>query len=84
MLVNIHKLKYAMKRLNLSFFCVLLTSFTVLAQESKPFANLNEVLSFSKEKNILFKNDVIQTNLAELTRKTAIGNVLNPRIPTSF
>jgi OMF family outer membrane factor len=64
--------------------CFLLTVNSLSAQEPKSLATLDEVLSFSKIKNVDFRNDIIQKNLAELTRKTAIGNVLNPRIPTSF
>lgn len=64
------------------FLC--LFAHAILAQEKKQFASLDEVLAFSKQKNMAFRNDAIQRNLAELTRKTAIGNVVNPRVPTSF
>jgi OMF family outer membrane factor len=62
----------------------LLLSQNGFAQEEKSFSNLEEVLSFAKEKNYKFENATIQTRLAELTKKTAWGNVFNPRIPTSI
>ncbi len=54
------------------------------AQEKKVFSNLNEVLNLAHEKNYVFQNAALQSKLAELTRKTAIGNVINPRIPASM
>ncbi len=65
--------------------CVLLIfSQKLHAQEPKNFTSLNEVLELVKSNNYLFKNADFQTQLAELTKKTAFGNVINPRIPTSF
>ena len=58
--------------------------FQLMAQEQKAFSNLNEVLTLAKEKNYVFQNAALQSKLAELTRKTAIGNVINPRIPSSM
>ncbi len=54
------------------------------AQELRVFSNLNEVLTLTKEKNYIFQNAALQTKLADLTKKTAIGNVINPRIPSSM
>lgn len=54
------------------------------AQEQKSFASLDEVLTLAKQENYTFHNASIQTKLAELTKKTALGNVLNPRIPASM
>lgn len=56
----------------------------VKAQETKTFGSLNEVLILAKEKNYTFSNAAIQSKLADLTRKTALGNVINPRIPASM
>lgn len=81
MLVNIHKLKN--KALLVVFICFA-TIGLANAQEQKAFSNLNDVLVFAKQRNYLFKNADLQTKLAELTTKTAFGNVLNPRIPVSF
>ncbi len=66
------------------FFSLLIPAQSTKAQKSKNFASLTEVLELVKNNNSLFKNADFQTQLAELTRKTAVGNVLNPRIPTSF
>lgn len=54
------------------------------AQEQKEFNNLNEVLILAKEKNYVFQTAEIQNKLANLTKKTAVGNVINPRIPSSM
>ena len=81
MLVNIRKLKF--KTLLTVFIC-LATIGLVKAQERKTFSNLNEVLTFAKQRNYLFKNAELQTKLADLTIKTAFGNVFNPRVPVSF
>ena len=67
----------------LFFLIYLAFSQTVSAQEQRSFKNLEEVLSFTKEKNFNFYNAEIQTQLADLTRKSAWGNIFNPRIPVS-
>lgn len=74
-LVNIHKHKL--------LIVILFLPFMVWSQEKKEFHTLDEVLAFAKEKKVSFRNDIIQQNLAELTRKTAVGNAFNPRIPVS-
>lgn len=77
-LVNIHQLKFL-----LGLFCVAFFS-KAQAQETKAFASLQDVLAVVKEKNVSLQNAKLQTDLAILTKKTAIGNAINPRIPTSF
>ncbi len=70
-----------------TFIFVMLCGTYVLpanAQEQKAFSSLNEVLTLAKEKNYVFQNATLQSKLAELTRKTAIGNVINPRVPASM
>lgn len=62
-----------------SIFCRL-SSFS---QEERIVNSLPEVLQLSKEKNYALQNATLQTQLANLTKKTAIGNVLNPRIPAT-
>ncbi|MDG2431972.1 TolC family protein [Flavobacterium sp.] len=62
---------------------IIVSNSTILAQESKAFSSLNEVLEFSKSKNYVFQNAKFQTQLASLTKKTAIGNVFNPKMNTS-
>lgn len=69
----------------LAFIFLLLVPVNILlAQEQKAIASLNEVLLLAKEKNTAFKNEVLQLNLANITRKAAIGNVFNPRVPSSI
>lgn len=75
-LVNIHKLRFIV-------LLLLTSSKTMFAQENKTFSTLNEVLDFSKSKNYVFQNANFQTQLATLTKKTALGNVFNPKINTS-
>ena len=74
-LVNIHKHKL--------LIVILFLPVMVWSQEKKEFHTLDEVLAFAKEKKVSFRNDIIQQNLAELTRKTAVGNAFKPRIPVS-
>ena len=76
-LVNIHKQILVLSLILFSFK-------NSLAQESKTFSTLNEVLEFSKTKNYSFDNAKLQTHLAELAKKTAIGNVFNPKISTNI
>jgi outer membrane protein TolC len=79
--INYHRLKYYIGLI--VFVCSGIVQ-PAKAQEHKTFSNLNEVLTFAKEKNYIFINDAIQSRLADLTRKTAFGNVINPTIPASF
>lgn len=76
-LVNIHKQILVLSLILFSFK-------NSLAQESKTFSTLNEVLEFSKTKNYSFDNAKLQTHLAELAKKTALGNALNPKVNTSI
>lgn len=81
MLLNIHELKYIFWLVLCAYFA---TAQQANAQEQKTFSSLNEVLSYAKEKNYTFRNAAVQTKLAELTKKSALGNVFNPRIPASI
>ena len=76
-LVNIHELKNTL-------LLIIIGSSTILAQQNKAFSSLNEVLEFSKSKNYVLQNAKFQTQLAILTKKTAIGTVFNPKINTSI
>ena len=78
-LVNIHKLTRKEILIFFMFFC----GFNSFSQEEKVVHSLVEILQLSKEKNYALQNASLQTQLASLTKKTAIGNVLNPRIPAS-
>jgi outer membrane protein TolC len=81
MVIKNHRLKYFIW---LIIFVCSGISQPAIAQEHKTFNNLNAVLTFAKEKNYIFINDAIQSRLADLTGKTAFGNVINPTIPASF
>ena len=76
-LVNIHKQILVLSLILFSFK-------NSLAQESKTFSTLYEVLEFSKTKNYSFDNSKLQTHLAELAKKTALGNAFNPKVNTSI
>lgn len=66
------------------FFVVLLClSHFLSAQETQKVASLQDILALAKSKNFTFQQANLQTQLAELTRKTAIANVLNPKILSS-
>ena len=76
-LVNIYKL-------TIILLLILFSSKSILAQETKTFSNLNEVLDYSKTQNYSFENAKFQTQLAVLAKKTSIGNVFNPKISTNI
>jgi OMF family outer membrane factor len=76
-LVNTYKNKIIL-------FLILSSSNLIFAQEIKTFSNLNEVLDYSKTQNFMFENAKFQSQLAVLVKKTAIGNVINPKINTSI
>lgn len=76
-LVNTYKNKIIL-------FLILSSSNLIFAQEIKSFSNLNEVLDYSKTQNFMFENAKFQSQLAVLAKKTAIGNVINPKINTSI
>ena len=63
-LVNIHKQILVLSLILFSFK-------NSLAQESKTFSTLYEVLEFSKTKNYSFDNAKLQTHLAELAKKNS-------------
>lgn len=65
-----------------SLFILLFSQFT-LGQNDKEIENLDALIHYAKEQNISIKNNLLQTDLAALTKKTALGNILNPRIPTT-
>lgn len=63
---------------------VFLIFFSVInGQEKREFTSFKEVLEYAKATNHQFKNAEWQTRLADLTRKTAKLNLLNPKIPAS-
>lgn len=74
---------YKLMRKEFLIFFLVLGGFNAFSQEEKVVHSLPEILQLSKEKNYALRNATLQTQLANLTKKTAIGNVLNPRIPAS-
>jgi outer membrane protein TolC len=63
---------------------VFLIFFSVInGQEKREFTSFKEVLEYVKATNHQFKNAEWQIRLADLTRKTAKLNLLNPKIPAS-
>lgn len=76
---NIHKQSKRKFLIYFSIFC----GISGFSQEERIVNSLPEVLQLSKEKNYALQNATLQTQLANLTKKTAIGNVLNPRIPAT-
>ena len=74
-----------MKKLNIhsiNFFLLLLifNGFKIFAQEKKTFSTVDEVFKYAKSKNYIFKNSEYNTELAVLKKKTAVGNIFNPKI----
>lgn len=53
------------------------------SNDSIKIASLEQAISLLKGKNVSLRNAQVQTQLAELTKKTALGNILNPRVPAS-
>jgi outer membrane protein TolC len=67
----------------LIFFSIILP-LKLVAQEVKQFASVQEIFTYAKQNNLIFKTNLLQSQLADLTAKTAIGNVFNPKIPVSY
>jgi outer membrane protein TolC len=67
---------------------LLLFNFTFLvelnSQQSFQISSLQEALALAKTKNYNFVNAELQKKVAELTKKAAYANVLNPRLPISL
>ena len=55
----------------------------VYAQETRIFSSLDEVWNEVKNRNLVFQNADLQSEIASLAYKTSLGNVLNPRMPLS-
>lgn len=63
-------------------FILLFSQFT-LGQNDKEIKNLDALINYAKEQNLTIKNNQLQSELAAITKKTALGNILNPRIPST-
>lgn len=68
----------------LTTFLVVLCVFSLKAQETVKLSSINEAFALAKNKNYTFVNAELQKNIAELTKKAAVGNVFNPRVPTTI
>lgn len=65
-----------------SLFILLFSQFT-WGQNNKEIKNLDALIHYAKEQNLTIKNNQLQSELATITKKTALGNILNPRIPST-
>ncbi len=81
--INVFAIKEPFMKYGLSFVFLLLVVFAE-AQERRQFSSFSEVLTFADQHSYTTKVASLQQNLAVLTRKTALGNVVNPRIPTTI
>jgi len=73
-----------LKKINFAIFLILIFSICdVIGQEQKVFNSINEIWDFTEKNNHIYKNSSLQTQLAELSYKTAKVNAFNPRIPIS-
>lgn len=68
----------------LTTFLVVLCVFSLKAQETVKLSSINEAFALAKNKNYTFVNAELQKNIAALTKKAAVGNVFNPRVPTTI
>jgi len=71
-------------RLIVMVICVLVNYKNGFSQENKTFSTAKEVFDFAKKNYYLFANSALQTQLADVTSKIAVGNVFNPKVPSSM
>lgn len=70
-----------LKKITLIIF---LGNISVYAQEVTKLNGFNDVVSLLKNKNYSLVNAELQKNIAELTKKVAVANAFNPRVPTTI
>lgn len=56
----------------------------IQGQEQVKFSTINEAFALAKNKNYTLLNAELQTKIADLTKKAAVVNILNPRVPTTI
>lgn len=56
----------------------------VQGQEQVKISTINEAFTLAKNKNYTVVNAELQIKIADLTKKAAVGNVFNPRVPTTI
>lgn len=74
---------YLFRLLTLPLIFLLSCGGFLAGQESRLFASLDEVWNEVKNRNLVFQNANLQSEIASLAYKTSLGNVLNPRMPLS-
>lgn len=74
------------KPLNILILLILFTGFAdvLIAQNNKTYHSLTEIWFEIKSHNYVLRNAAIQKELAALAYKTSLGNVINPKIPSSI
>jgi OMF family outer membrane factor len=56
----------------------------VQGQEQVKISTINEAFTLAKNKNYTVVNAELQIKIADLTKKSAVANVFNPRVPTTI
>ena len=56
----------------------------VQGQEQVKISTINEAFALAKNKNYTLLNAQLQIKIADLTKKSAVANVFNPRVPTTI
>lgn len=70
--------------LNVIVLLLCLFAVKIQAQEIVKLSSLNEALALAKNKNYSLVNAELQKKIAELSKKAAVGNIFNPRIPITI
>ena len=65
------------------FIFLFFANTTTFGQSQKVFNSIDEIWDFTEKNNHIFKNSSLQSQLADLSYKTAKINAFNPRIPIS-
>ena len=64
------------------FLCLFVPK--IKGQELVKFLNINEAFALAKNKNYSLVNAELQKNIADLSKKAALANVFNPRVPITI
>jgi OMF family outer membrane factor len=66
------------------FLILCLLVIKIQGQEQVKFSTINEAFALAKRKNYTLLNAELQIKIADLTKKAAVANVFNPRVPTTI
>lgn len=77
------KIKNDTHRMTIVLLLCLLVA-KVQGQEQVKISTINEAFALAKNKNYTLLNAELQTKIADLTKKAAVANILNPRVPTTI